>query len=434
MAYGQKNYLEIQGINGKYRISQIGCFLVSFCNLMERFGSPVDPIDLNKHFRDRGVYVDVDDGIRDDLAWSSIRGYTELVEVTGTGSGRPPHSECIVKFNYRSGNGLFNTHFCLVADASKGLIVDSWDGQVKSWDVYGGPIAWASYRFNRPAPPTPPAPAPTPPQPAPQPPQQPEVVNITVQPGWGITHVLKAAGYSQQQYENEKEWDRVAQLNGSATRLRLKPSQVVKVYRNALPVETPPAPTPEPPKVETPQPVSPVVNPPKEAEVENPDGSVPVPVTVVPKDPNAWKKVTPEEKVYIAQASSLIKDQEGLHMDLQLVKGQKVNSAGRFTKENDKNEKVEYVITKKHLTDGKYYGIPVSLLDKGQDPDKYVGPLTNDGDDDLDNLLDDDFIMETKEALKNFTSREKLVDFLGSLYDFLIRLVTLRMFKKDKKG
>lgn len=495
MAYGQKNYNELQGINGKYRINQIGCFVTSFCNLLDRFGRGVgDPIQMNRILRDNGIYLDVDDGIRDDLAYGSVTRVNGNIVVSGTGSGVPPHNNCIVKF---TGVGTFGTHFCLVADVAKGLIVDSWDGVVKSWNVYGGPKQWAAYEDRTPAPqpaPTPSAPvdtvvvqagwgishvakaagyadygsedrwnylarlnghadrstfrlfanqvvkvrgdapAPQAPQPAPQPapaPQQPEVVNITVQAGWGITHVLKAAGYSKEQWDNVAEWDRVAALNGSATHLRLKPNQVVKVYRNPLPIAAPaPAPVPEPtpaPVAEVPVAVQPVVDPPKQATQENPDGSVDVPVTVVPKDPKAYQKtLVPESKVYIAQASQLIKDADGLHMDLQLVKDQKVTSGGTFEKDGK-----HYVITKKHLEDGKWYGIPVELLDAGQNPDTYVGPLTKDNDDDIAHLLDDDFIMETKEALQTFTSREKFLDFLGKIYDLILKLNVFK--KKDKK-
>lgn len=146
MAYAQRNYGQIQGIGGRYTIAQIGCFITAFCNLLERFGTPIDPPTLNNIFRDRGIYIDVDDGIRDDVGWSTITAYDGSVAVAQTGAGAPPHSNAIVKFNYKSPNtGQFTTHFCLVADRNAGTIIDSWDGQVKSWNVYGGPIAYATY-------------------------------------------------------------------------------------------------------------------------------------------------------------------------------------------------------------------------------------------------------------------------------------------------
>lgn len=499
--YGQKNYNEIQGINGKYRINQIGCFLVSFCNLLERFGKGVDPLTLNRIFRDNGIYVDVDDGIRDDLAYSSVTRANGNVVVTRTGTGLPPSNNCIVKFTGLSG---FGTHFCLVKDAARGIIIDSWDGKEKHWSTYNNPDVWAEYADRSPAPAPKPAPTPAPsvpadhlkveagwglshvakaagyedwreesrwdylaringhadrhsfrlspnqivrvrgadpaatPAPAPQKPveapQQPEIVNISVQPGWGITHVLKAAGYLEQQYKNEKEWDRTAALNGSATRLRFKPNDVIKVYRNPLPQEAPaPAPVPAP-VVEAPQAVAPVVDPPKQAEEakkeveENADGSVTVPVTVVPKDPKAYQKtLVPEDKIYIAATSKTIHDIDGLHMDLQLVAGQKVTSGGRFTKEDENGKVVEYVITKKHLTDGKWYGIPADFLGAAKDPNAYVGPLVNDEDDD--DLFDLDLAVELRDAIGLTSKREKFLDFLGKLYDALMKL---KFWNKNK--
>lgn len=154
MAYAQTNYPQIQGIYapGKrmYTIAEIGCFITSFCNLLGRKGRPVDPLTLNNYFRDRGIYVDVDDGIRDDVGWDTITKYDPNLVVTNTGSGVPPHSDAIVKFSYTSSRtGNFTTHFCLVNDRNAGTILDSWDGAVKSWNGYGGPKAWATYEYKQ---------------------------------------------------------------------------------------------------------------------------------------------------------------------------------------------------------------------------------------------------------------------------------------------
>lgn len=146
MSYAQTNYPQIQGINGIFTIAEIGCFNTAFCNLENRFRRPIDPLSLNGIFRDRGIYVDVDDGIRDDLAWSSITQYDPDTVVTATGRGAPPSNDAIVKFIYKSyRTGQDTTHFCLTLDAAAGTIIDSWDGQVKSWNVYGGPKEWATY-------------------------------------------------------------------------------------------------------------------------------------------------------------------------------------------------------------------------------------------------------------------------------------------------
>jgi hypothetical protein len=165
MVYAQTNYPQTQGINGRYTIHDIGCFLTAFCNLLARFGRPIDPLSLNNIFRDRGIYIDVDDGIRDDLAWNSITQYLGDVVVTGTGgAGVPPTVNAIVKFIYQSKSKPWLdaaktkpnivTHFCLVDHIEGGTvyILDSWDGVVKNASNYGGVKAYATYQLNSPAP------------------------------------------------------------------------------------------------------------------------------------------------------------------------------------------------------------------------------------------------------------------------------------------
>ncbi len=176
MAYAQKNYLQVQGIAGKYRIDQIGCFLTAFCNLMGDFGRDISPLDLNNHFVRVGAWIDVDDGIRDDLGWGSISALDgDIVTVRSADHGRertagwPGSNQSIVRFYYQSVtqpliNGRPNMiyHFCKVVDAANHVIVDSWDGVVKK-SPYGEPTGWAEYRKNQPVP-VAPAPVPTPPK------------------------------------------------------------------------------------------------------------------------------------------------------------------------------------------------------------------------------------------------------------------------------
>jgi hypothetical protein len=432
MSYGQKNYLEIQGISGKYRISQIGCFITAFANLLDRFGRGVgSPIEVNRILRDGNYYVDVDDGIRDDVGYSTVSRINPNIAISRTGKGLPPSNNCIVKFTGLSG---FGTHFCLVADAAQGLIVDSWDGVVKHWSTYKDPDEWAEYVDNTPAPTPPPAPAP-----AVEASQQPEVINITVQAGWGITHVLKAAGYSQAQYEDPREWDRLAALNGSATRLRLQPNQVVKVNRVPLPLveasitpEVPATPAPEP--VTPPAPVEVPQTPAAEPETTE-DGAVTVPVTVIHVDPNAYKStLVPENKVYIAVTSKVIEDFDGLNMKLQLVAGQKVTSGASFEKEivvDGEKKTARFILSKSHYNGGndiKWYGINTDLLSPPKDPNAYVGTLVKDDEDD-DSLFDLDLAMEAKEALGNLTRHEKFIDILGRLFDMLTKF---KIWNKNK--
>lgn len=162
MSFAQKNYLQIQGRSGgklppKYSIAQIGCFLTSFANLIN-----VNPIELNAGFRDQGIYVDVDDGILDDLGFNSITRLKPEWSVVRTGSGWPQSNDAIVKFHYQSisqplinGKPNIIDHFCKVADWKNQLILDSWDGVVRKPGAYGQPVAFAEYQYFAPQPVTP---------------------------------------------------------------------------------------------------------------------------------------------------------------------------------------------------------------------------------------------------------------------------------------
>lgn len=163
MAYAQTNYNEIQGINGKYTIHDIGCFLTSFCNLEADYSQHIDPLTLNNFLRDNNLFIDVDDGIRDDVDWSFIQRWDVNTRVTQLGGpGWPNSNQAIVKFAYTSPRtGHATTHFCKVADSANQMILDSWDGIVKhvSSTVYGQPVAWAIYEHGIPQTVSPPAPS-----------------------------------------------------------------------------------------------------------------------------------------------------------------------------------------------------------------------------------------------------------------------------------
>jgi hypothetical protein len=155
MPYAQRNYSQLQGGgNGgppaKYKIAQIGCFLTSFCNLLERFGMPVDPATLNNIFTQRGIYIDVDDGVKDDLGWQSVTAYNGQI-VTTVKSGGVTDRNSIVRLDAKN---TFGTHFCLVDSirADGVYILDSYDGVVKHHNAYGPITGWAVYTYNKPQP------------------------------------------------------------------------------------------------------------------------------------------------------------------------------------------------------------------------------------------------------------------------------------------
>lgn len=146
MSYAQINYSQRLG-TGPFTIAQAGCFLTAFCNLLARYGEPIDPPTLNNYFNQHGNFVDVDgDHTMDDLSYGTISAYDGRVSTAGIGgAGWPDSNDAIVKFRYKSKKtGNMTTHFCLVMDHASGTIVDSWDGVVKK-SPYGTPVAWAKY-------------------------------------------------------------------------------------------------------------------------------------------------------------------------------------------------------------------------------------------------------------------------------------------------
>lgn len=161
MAYAQINYPQNLGTGPSVStIADVGCFLTAFCNLLERFGEPIDPPSLNNFFISHGSYLP-DGPNRDNLGWGSISAYNGNVSSTGVGgAGWPPSNDAIVKFIYKSKRtGQNITHFCLVVDRNAGTILDSYDGKVKQ-TPYGNPVGWSTYAMHKPqvvAPPPPPA-------------------------------------------------------------------------------------------------------------------------------------------------------------------------------------------------------------------------------------------------------------------------------------
>jgi hypothetical protein len=138
-------------------------------------------------------------------------------------------------------------------------------------------------------------------------------------------------------------------------------------------VDLSPAPTPQP------------VSTPAETTVATPatDGTVNVPVTVVPSDPNKkWQDtfVTYGNGDYIATQSAVVKDMLGINPDLQLIRGQTVKIAGEFIKDG-----ITYYRTQHNVDTGKWYGIPVKA--NGYDT------LTED-----DNIFDE-FIRQEQEVI-----------------------------------
>jgi len=167
MSYAQINYPQKLGNSG-LTIAEAGCFCTADANLLESVGLNVDPATLNQFYIDHGVYqYDATDRANDDLFWGSASKYDGRLKLVATGvSGWPSSNLAEVRFHYQSishpwldaGNSIPNmiTHFCKVDDWGSQLIVDSWDGKVKSPGAYGQPTGWAIFEFEQPAPTPPP--------------------------------------------------------------------------------------------------------------------------------------------------------------------------------------------------------------------------------------------------------------------------------------
>lgn len=240
--FAQENYTEKVG-NGPFAIRQIGCFVDSFSNLLEKFGeNGIDPNILNIYFTEHNVYLpDPLDGsgVKDDLAWGSITAYDPSITVIKTGSGSWPDSDnSIVEFRYMDA-GKEVTHFCCVNSVATKTIIDSWDGQVKEPGIYGAPVAWATYAKNTPNP----VPVPHPASNAFVMPPGYDGTSITIQPGWGLSNAAQAAGYPDAAAQSR--WEAIAALNGSnnweAFNSELKAGQRIVVGKpGSTPVQSEP--------------------------------------------------------------------------------------------------------------------------------------------------------------------------------------------------
>jgi hypothetical protein len=215
MPFAQLAYKQFVG-SSHLGINEVGCFLVSDANLLQKIGVTVDPPTLNTFYTQHKLYTyDLTDKANDDITWSTVTKYCPQLVVNQIGGAGFPNSDLAqVEFHYRSvqhptlPNGQPNmiTHFCAVNSAADHSIIDSWDGKVKTpaeyEHVYGQPIAWATFTFHTPqTTPTAPVAAPVsapaavvpPSQPAPQP-APPAPSKLYLPPSVWIWHIYKEGG------------------------------------------------------------------------------------------------------------------------------------------------------------------------------------------------------------------------------------------------
>lgn len=398
---------EKQGINGRYTIAEIGCFVTAFCNLLQRFGKNIDPPSLNRLFIQRGIYIDVDDGIRDDLGWPSITSYDGQVVVREVGgAGWPPNNNAIVKFYYKSQRtGAMVTHFCLVADVNAGTIIDSWDGQIKRPGIYGTPVAWCTYDNVVPQP-VEPRITPTPqPAPTPSPTQDGPSIRYEVLNNPRKMHVRNAkgdgSGANKYAFGSAKSWTDFSVVDHKAENFNVTivaiahhpiPPKGADYYMDAVALgdylnnggrvantigfswadladgwieeEQKPAPAAPTPVVPSPTPVqpTPVNTVPTIPEVTpvKPAPTLTPPVAQAPKpNPNAWRSSfkSMKRELYVVRNDSVVQDFGGIRPNKIIRSNTSIEIAGTFIYRD-----TLYGRPSQSVDNGNWYGIHMTNL------------------------------------------------------------------------
>lgn len=394
MTYAQKDYDQIQGNNGVNTIAEVGTLLTAFANLLDRFGEGVDPAILNAAFIEDGVYLYKTDDVRDRLALSSITAYDSTIGISAIGDGRPTTHNAIVRLDYNSAltGGIVST-YALVADNVAGTIIDSFDGVVKPWSVYGEPVAWYGYTQYEAITITPlRAPAPV------------EELKITLET-YTVNHDIK--GY--------------ASANSDESTIEVKPgtyyigdTQDHFVYLVPKPGNTFGAWI----DINDNQPSVSTVD--ATVASDTPDNDeVTIPVRVTTSDPLDWQKTyAPSLGVvdYELRDPTMVHDYSDTLADREIGTDVILPIAGYFTIDG-----VEYARTKKSVDTGHWYGIPKGNLRRVDDT---VDDGENIDDNELDglmNLSDDDLHYELGDDRPS--ARDKAIK-LGATVDGKIGKVT----------
>lgn len=391
MSYAQKDYTQTLGNNGENTIAEAGSLLTAFSNLLEKFGEHVDPAALNAAFVEDGVYLNKDDHVRDRLTWGSVSAYDSTITVVQMGdSDVPALKNIIVRLDYDSQltGGTVST-FCVVEDIEAKTIIDSYDGLVKPWSVYGQPVAFAVYdrldAINN-----------TPLKAAAAVPEAAPAVEASTPDMYEVKVALKgfkavedftnpAAAAINVAPGNYFVFDVLdtyvnitAQMGSAGAWIDITDNVIVPPTPEATPVnET---------KVE--QPVT--------AAAPADDEAVAVPVRIVPADPLKWQKTftlnlgTVE---YEAINDCIVHDLSGAQPDMKLPAGTIVPVAGRFEKDG-----TAYLRTENSVKEDHWYGVPSTNLRR----------VDKAGDDELDRLLNSTND-ELKKEFSDMSGREKAI-------------------------
>lgn len=141
MSFAQKNYTQPQG-SSDYSIADAGSLLTAFANLLsDRFGMGyASPDFLNDFLRRQNI----DPFGRLTWAVPSIVDPTLIVKRRGTGA--PDANDAIVVLhNPYNGDSLPSTTYAVVVDAENGMVISSYDGELRHWSAYGDPTEYVVY-------------------------------------------------------------------------------------------------------------------------------------------------------------------------------------------------------------------------------------------------------------------------------------------------
>lgn len=348
IVYAQKNYPEKITEDNDATISESGALLVAFSNLLDRLGHNLDPKQL--------IQFLVNDGIdpHTGLTWMIPSIIDPTIGTWKIGDGAPTNSNSIVKLIYP--NKITDAEavtYALVASVKEGTIVDSYDGEIRSWDIYGGPRGFASYELFEQLEVTSLTPATPVVQPAEPTDQYELVVDL---PGYGSS--ADAAVNDDSRAVSTALPGKYFVFNEMNGMLNLTKNKGSVGYW-----------------------INPTFN--GLADVEE---DTRVPVRVIPPDPNKWQKTyNPNVGTieYVAINDTIVKDLAGELPEVELKRGTIVPVAGGFSKDG-----TYYFRTATSADTGHWYGIPrTNLLHLDQDVDIALDHMLNSSDEELNTEL-----------------------------------------------
>lgn len=132
MTYAQKDYSSRIGDN-EHTIAEAGSLLTAIANLLTHFGYNQNPEAIASRLES----LEVDPS---KISWGHISLILPEVAIYSIGNGEPSYSDSIVVFNH---NGRVS--YAAVADVEAKTIIDSFDGEEKDWDLYGGPKIFVTF-------------------------------------------------------------------------------------------------------------------------------------------------------------------------------------------------------------------------------------------------------------------------------------------------